>query len=184
MTDRDPDNIALHTEPSHRTLVLNASYEPMMVIGWQRAITMVYLEKAEPIAHYDRHICSVSTRVLLPAVVRLHRRTPRRKFAIRFSRTNVYARDKSTCQYCGEVCPTNELTYDHVIPKVLGGKTGWQNIVTCCVPCNREKGGRTPEQAGMRLLKPPTRPNWLPVIGRSLLSNNPPEAWRPFLWHV
>ena len=76
-----------------------------------------------------------------------------------FSRANIYARDEHKCQYCGDGYPTGELTFDHVVPVAHGGRKDWENIVTCCITCNRRKGGRTPEQAGMRLMRPPKRPS-------------------------
>ena len=76
-----------------------------------------------------------------------------------FSRANIYARDEHSCQYCGRRFPTSELTFDHVVPVAQGGRKDWENIVTCCVSCNRRKGGRTPEEAGMRLVRPPKRPH-------------------------
>lgn len=184
MYETDLDDFHHPEDAQERTLVLNASYEPMMVVNWRRAIALIWLEKVETLAHYDRQIVSVSARVPMPAVVRLHRQVPRRKLSVRFSRSNVYARDRSTCQYCGVRFSPADLTYDHVIPRSRGGKTSWTNIVTCCVGCNRIKGNRTPDQAGMRLLRPPAVPDWLPVVGRSLATREPPEAWKPFLWNT
>jgi len=184
MDELDPEDPPHSEDNQQRTLVLNASYEPMMVVNWRRAIVLIWLEKGEALAHYDRHIVTVASHYPMPAVVRLHRQVPRRKLGVRFSRANVYARDRSTCQYCGVDFPPARLTYDHVVPRSRGGKTSWTNIVTCCVECNRAKGNRTPEQANMRLLRPPAIPTWLPVVGRSLVSREPPEAWKPFLWNT
>ncbi|HEY5907466.1 MAG TPA: HNH endonuclease, partial [Vicinamibacteria bacterium] len=136
------------------TLVLNATYEPLRIVSWQKAITLLFQGKVEVLAHYDREIRGVTVRVKLPSVLRLLRHVRmKRPFAeVPFSRPNVYARDDYRCQYCGDRFPTSELTFDHVIPVARAGHKGWDNIVTCCVACNRKKGDRTPEQAGMKLV--------------------------------
>jgi 5-methylcytosine-specific restriction endonuclease McrA len=99
---------------------------------------------------------------------------------VRYSRVNVFARDKFTCQYCGERPHRSELNLDHVIPRALGGRTTWENVVCSCVECNRRKGGRTPQQARLRLKRIPAKPRWTPLmnhIGSSVRYNE----WRPFL---
>jgi 5-methylcytosine-specific restriction endonuclease McrA len=122
----------------------------------------------------------------MPAVVRLLRFIRRKRPQVSFSRRNLFARDASSCQYCGGARETGELTYDHVVPRSMGGKTDWANIVTCCIECNRRKGGRTPEQAGMRLLRAPRRPDRLPgVLTVTINLSSAPDAWRDFLyWNV
>jgi len=132
-----------------RVLLLNATYEPLRVISWKRAITLLTLDKVEVLETYDRVVRSVTLAIRLPAVVRLIHLVRFRKHTIRFSRENIYIRDKYQCQYCAESKHASDLTYDHVIPKSRGGKTAWENIVTCCLPCNKKKGGRTPKQARM-----------------------------------
>jgi hypothetical protein len=102
--------------------------------------------------------------VKVPAVVRLLRAFRRRRQRVKFSRVNIYARDKYTCQYCREVRAIGELTYDHVVPRRLGGRTEWTNIVTACQDCNLRKGARTPEQAGMALKARPICPDWVPAV--------------------
>ena len=169
-----------------RTLLLNSTYEPLKVIPWQRAVTLLWLGKVEVIRTYDRDVRSVTFKIRMPAVVRLLRFIRRKRPQISFSRRNLFARDASTCQYCGARRETSELTYDHVVPRSLGGKTDWANIVTCCIDCNRRKGGRTPEQAGMRLLRAPRRPERLPgVLTVTVSVQSAPDAWRDFLyWNV
>jgi 5-methylcytosine-specific restriction endonuclease McrA len=171
---------------SARTLLLNSTYEPLKVITWQRAVTLLWLGKVEVIRHYDRDIRSVTFKIRMPAVVRLLRFIRRKRQQISFSRKNLFARDDNSCQYCGQKRDSSELTYDHVVPRSLGGKTDWQNIVTCCIACNRRKGGRTPEQAGMRLLRHPRRPEKLPgVLTITIGLSSAPDAWRDFLyWNV
>src|SRR6188508_1274800 len=134
-----------------RTLLLNSTYEPLKVISWQRAVTLLWLGKVEVIRSYERDIRSVTFKIRMPAVVRLIRFVRRKRPQISFSRRNLFARDENTCQYCAKRFESPELTYDHVVPRSQGGKTEWTNIVTCCVDCNRRKGGRTPPQAGMHL---------------------------------
>jgi 5-methylcytosine-specific restriction endonuclease McrA len=96
---------------------------------------------------------------------------------VKFSRENVLSRDNYQCQYCGHRFPRRQLNYDHVIPRAQGGKTVWTNVVSSCIPCNSWKGGRTPKQAGMQLLKVPERPKWLPLKMPAVPLAKVPEAW-------
>src|SRR5215470_9232795 len=171
---------------SERTLLLNSSYEPLKVISWQRAVTLFVLGKVEVIREYDGFVRSISFKIRTPAVVRLLRFIRRKRPQVSFSRRNLFLRDDGHCQYCGGKKDTSDLTYDHVVPRSQGGRTEWTNIVTCCVDCNRRKGGRTPEQAGLRLLRVPKRPEHLPVVVTITIGvNTAPEAWRDFLyWNV
>jgi 5-methylcytosine-specific restriction endonuclease McrA len=93
-----------------------------------------------------------------------------------------FARDNHSCQYCGEGFSTNELTFDHVVPVAQGGRKDWENIVTCCVTCNRRKGGRTPAEAGMHLVRWPKRPASVPAIRITIGMRNAPDSWRDFLY--
>jgi 5-methylcytosine-specific restriction endonuclease McrA len=165
-----------------RTLLLSRAYEPLKVISWQRAITLLTLGKVEVIEHYDGFVRSSTVVIKIPSVVRLLNVFRRRKMVVKFSRVNIYARDKYRCQYCGERKPASDLTYDHVVPRNQNGKTEWLNIVTCCASCNLRKGGRTPEQAGMRLRTRPERPAWLPVMTIHVNPDNAPDAWRDYLY--
>lgn len=160
------------------TLLLNASYEPLSVISWQRAMTMFFLEKVEVVAEYeDRDVRSVSCTFRMPSIVRLLTYVKRRYFGIKFSRQNIYSRDAYTCQYCGKKAPQVELSLDHVVPRVRGGNASWENIVTCCVRCNRRKGGNTPEDAGMKLLSKPYKPSARNSIPFALNRTNTPQSW-------
>jgi 5-methylcytosine-specific restriction endonuclease McrA len=167
-----------------QTLVLNASYEPLRIVPWQKAITLLFQGKVEVVAVYDREIRGVTVRVRQPSVLRLLRRVRirRRAIAVPFSRDNVFLRDGHRCQYCGESLPAPELTFDHVVPVARGGHKGWDNIVTCCVPCNRLKGDRTPEEVGLRLAQRPRRPATLPVMAARHSLAQTPESWRDFLF--
>ena len=170
-----------------QTLLLNATYEPLKIVHWQKAVTLWVQGKVEIISVYDREVRSVSFTFRLPSVIRLLRRIRiRRKFDyVPFSRANIYARDNHSCQYCGDALATAELTFDHVIPVAQGGRKDWENIVTCCVSCNRKKGGRTPAEAGMRLLRAPRRPESAPAIRITVGLHNAPESWRDYLyWNV
>ncbi len=168
-----------------QVLLLNLSYEPLKVIDWKKAITLLCLGKVEVLEEYGRDIHSVSVTIRLPSVVRLLSLVKRPKRPVRFSRQNIYARDRHRCQYCGQRYPTEELTYDHVLPRSRGGKTEWKNIVTCCVTCNRKKGGKTPEEARMRLIRKPSRPTWVPAVRFTIGFKEIPTAWRDYLyWNV
>jgi 5-methylcytosine-specific restriction endonuclease McrA len=166
-------------------LLLNITYEPLRIINWKKAITMLCLGKVEVIEEYGREIHSVSFTVKLPSVVRLLRMVKRPKTPVKFSRQNIYARDRYRCQYCGDRFSTEDLTYDHVIPKSRGGRTQWKNIVTCCIDCNRKKGGRKPSEASMKLIRKPKRPAWVPAIRITLGYREIPQTWRDYLyWNV
>jgi 5-methylcytosine-specific restriction endonuclease McrA len=170
-----------------QTLLLNATYEPLKVVHWQKAVTLWCQGKVEIISVYDREVRSVSFTFKLPSVIRLLRyiRIRRAVDYVPFSRANIYARDGHTCQYCGESLPTSELTFDHVVPVAQGGTKDWENIVTCCIVCNRRKGGRTPQQAKMHLVRMPRRPAKSPALRITIGLRNTPETWRDYLyWNV
>ena len=170
-----------------QTLVLNATYEPLRVVPWQKAITLLFQGKVEVIANHDREIRGVTVRVKLPSVLRLFRRVRmKRTFSdVPFSRSNVYARDEYKCQYCAERLPPSELTFDHVLPVARGGRKTWDNIVTCCVTCNRTKGDRTPEEVGFALVRRPRKPPALPALTLSVGLKRTPASWRDYLfWDI
>ena len=170
------------TAEETRTLVLSQGYEPLKVISWQKAITLLTLGKIEVIEEYDRNIRSTSIVFKMPAVVRLVNAFKRHKKKVKFSRVNIFARDKYRCQYCGTKGKLAELTYDHVLPKSRGGKTTWKNIVTCCEPCNSKKRNQTPREAGMRLRKEPIQPNWVPSMTITIRKEYAPSAWASYLY--
>lgn len=168
---------------TEQTLLLNATYEPMDVLHWQRAMVLWAQGKVEIIETHDREVRAVTFSFKLPSVVRLLRfvRSKRRP-VVQFTRANIYTRDGYTCQYCRQSFPTQELTFDHVIPVSRGGPRNWENIVTCCLKCNRKKGSQTPEEAGMKLLRKPTRPNYTPIFRVTIGVRKTPESWRSFLY--
>ncbi len=157
-----------------QTLVLDQTYAPVEVIGWQRAIQLWFLGKCEILEEYDQELHSTFFVIKMPSVVRLLRRFRRQSKSVKFSRLNIYGRDDYTCQYCGKRRLFSGLTYDHVTPRAQGGKTTWSNIVTACAACNTQKGGRTPSQARMRLLRTPAQPKDTPAIVITRI----PDAWR------
>ena len=168
-----------------QVLLLNITFEPLKVINWKKAIIMLTLGKVEVIEQYTREVHSVSFAIKLPAVVRLLRFVKRPKIPVRFSRQNIYIRDDYKCQYCGKRLTPDELTWDHVLPRAHGGKTEWKNVVTCCIKCNRKKGGRLPSEASMVLIKKPGIPEWLPILKVTLRFKHTPQSWRDYIyWNV
>src|SRR5690242_12244567 len=140
-------------------LVLNAdyrplSYYPLSLWSWQDAIKAVFLDRVNILAEYDRAVRSPSFEMRIPSVVSLKTYIkPARNPA--FTRFNVFLRDRFECQYCGD---PRDLTFDHVIPRSRGGRTTWENVVTACSPCNLEKGGQLPRDAGMHPRQRPRQP--------------------------
>ena len=106
---------------------------------------------------------------------------------VRFNRRNIFVRDRSRCQYCGKVKPQRDLNLDHVMPQSRGGKSTWDNVVCACIRCNTKKGNRTPDEAGMRLIRAPKKPAGHPLL-RARWMGRFPEEWRTFLdeayWNV
>jgi len=177
-------------------LVLNRYYQPVHVTSVKRALSLLYQGVARAIDHQYRlyefadwaalsaanhdAISTVSRRIRIPRVLVLSAYELLPKGRVRFSRLNIYARDVDTCQYCGRQLPRSELNLDHVQPRSQGGKTNWENVVCSCLPCNLRKGGRTPEQARMRLFKKPVRPRWTPFF-RTASKRVTYREWLPFL---
>jgi 5-methylcytosine-specific restriction endonuclease McrA len=164
------------------TLVLDQGYQPVKIVPWQRAVTLLFLGKCEIISEYDGFIRSTSLVIKVPSVVRLLNAFRRHKKPVKFSRINIYGRDRYSCQYCGAKKAIGDLTYDHVVPRAQGGKTTWANIATCCEDCNRRKANRTPEQAGMKLRKVPVQPTASPVLVVTVSRESVPDAWRDYLY--
>lgn len=164
-----------------RTLVLNAGYEPVQLVSWQKALCLVISSKAEIVAAYDHCVRTVSSAFPLPSVVRLTRyvRIVKRISWARCTRRNVLLRDQYQCQYCGVECRPGTITIDHVVPRARGGRTVWDNVVAACHTCNRRKGDRSLEHSGFKLRRNPRRPAW-----RELIEEGQKDAvtdWMPFL---
>jgi 5-methylcytosine-specific restriction endonuclease McrA len=169
---------------SSRTLVLNQNYYPLGTITWERAVTLLFEEKADLIEEYDTEVIrSVSTSMQKPAVIRLRKWVKGKLVGVRFNKSNVHLRDKGRCQYCMQKVSESKSTYDHVIPKARGGKTDWNNIVTCCYPCNQKKDCRTPEEARMKLNAVPIKPKSLPIEQSFSVrwQDKLPEIWRNYV---
>lgn len=153
-----------------RTLVLSPWGDPNRIATWQEAICLIVLGKAIVEESYDvtEHDPATSQHwsIQIPAVVRVTTDVGYNKTSVKFSRSNVIARDRSRCCYCPPHSarkPARELTFDHVLPRSKGGKTTWLNIVMACRSCNRKKGSRTPQQAGMKMHFKPYTPESLPL---------------------
>jgi len=162
-------------------LFLDCDWQPMRVESWTRAVTDLFLGKIEVVEYScDRTIKGVTREYPMPAVVRVLRRFRRDRVAIKFSRINIYTRDRFACQYCGARFDAEDLTFDHVVPRSQGGRTSWENIVTACVPCNAHKANRTPREAQMHLLRRPAKPRFLPIVSVQMDVRHVPEEWRPY----
>jgi 5-methylcytosine-specific restriction endonuclease McrA len=159
-------------------LVLNANFEPINVCTTRRAVTLIISGKASLVLNGRGEVKTVSNTFPRPSIIRLDNMIRRPRPTVRLTKREVLRRDDYTCQYCGQ--RTLNLTIDHVIPRRLGGRHTWQNLVAACPPCNHRKGGRTTDQAQMRLLRPPIEPpaSAVYIFGRHLKEN---EDWLPFV---
>jgi len=194
-------------------LVLNKHYAAVRVVSARRAFCMLLKNIAEVVSMEDREYLSydfqswrelselrakyrrkdhewvrcVRFELAVPRIIRLlsYDRLPKRD--VKFTRRNIYARDNSRCQYCGERFPTSELSLDHVIPSSRGGASDWTNVVCCCTKCNVRKGGRSPAEAHMKLITPPVKPKRSPMVTLRLTSEKY-ASWKQFLnaayWNV
>ena len=136
-----------------KVLVLNASYEPLNICSWRRAVVLILKGKAESIEHNGKVLYG---NFPLPTVIRLRNYVKIPYKEISLSRRNVLHRDNYTCQYCGE--RRHDLTIDHIMPRSRGGIDSWENVVAACLKCNVKKGDRTPREAAMHLMTTPRRP--------------------------
>ena len=166
---------------SAKVLVLNHTFEPLQVCGARRAVVLVFSGKAERVEDSTRVIRSPSTAFLVPSVIRLQRyiRKPAEP-TIAFNKKNILKRDAHTCQYCGRN-GGERMTIDHVIPKSLGGRTVWENVVSACRGCNLKKGNKSLWEVGMHMLRKQAKPHSSSYLG--MLAHTPPhhESWRKYL---
>ncbi len=190
-------------------LVLNKHYMPIRIVGARRAFSLLFRELAEVVSleqgnysNYDFQswceasefrrrfepdghdwVSTVNFYVAVPRIIRLlfYDRLPRNE--VKFNRRNIFARDKNSCQYCGKRYPTCELSLDHVIPRSMGGKSVWENIVCACTTCNVKKGGRKPQQAGITLIRKPVKPKRNPLV-HIHLGHPRYSSWKQFLDHA
>jgi hypothetical protein len=206
-------NSAAPSALDSHVLVLNKHYMALRVVTARRAMALLFRRIGEIVSiedqqwqsydfeswrdlsevrarfERDRHewIPCVKFEIAVPRIIRLlfYDRLPRRP--VKFNRRNIFARDRNRCQYCGKIYPLSELSLDHVIPRSRGGHSDWTNIVCCCVGCNVRKGGRTPEEAHLRLISEPVRPDRSPTVTLRLTSEKY-ASWRQFLdgayWNV
>ena len=138
-------------------LVLNQNYEPLNVCRARRAVVLLYESKAEMLENGVGYIQAVNRAFQVPSVIRLPYLVKRPfRTGRKLTRLEVFNRDRYSCQYCGQ--QTRQLTLDHIIPRFRGGPHTWQNLVSACTPCNRRKAGKTLEEAGMKLRRPPAAP--------------------------
>ena len=185
MNELSDQNISLEKCPA---LVLNAdyrplSYYPLSLWSWQDSVKSVFLDRVSIVSYYERTIRSPSFSMKLPSVIAL-------KSYIRpltnpnFTRFNVFLRDRFSCQYCGTRFPTQELTFDHVIPRSRGGLTEWTNVVAACSACNLRKANKLVREAGMKMHRKPVQPSnhLLQEVGRAFPPNYLHESWRDFLY--
>lgn len=178
-------------------LVLNRSFFPVNVTSLKYAFCMLYRGAAKAVddqyktfdyeswsqiavEQSQEAIGLVNSLIKIPWVVMLvaYDRIP--KTQVRFTRANIFARDRNACQYCGMTFTRSDLSIDHVIPRSYGGISVWGNVVCCCFSCNKKKGGKTPKQAGMKLLAPPHKPRWTP-LNRVSYHDLKRKEWLPFL---
>ncbi len=159
-------------------LVLNQNYQAIGVCSVQRAFILVYLRKAEMLSELaDKKLHSISQSFSFPSVIRLNRyiNIPYKK--VNLSRYNIFKRDGNRCVYCNS---SEGLTIDHVVPRSMGGRDSWENLVTACQKCNARKGNMTPEQADMRMRSEPFRPSF--VMFLSNYHGVVREDWKPYLY--
>jgi len=186
-------------------LVLNRLYMAVRVINARRAFSLLFRNLAEVIsvedgkyASYDFEswnelsnyrdampddtdwVQTVRAQIAVPRIIRLFGYDRLPKQSVKLNRRNIYARDRNICQYCGDKFPTSELSIDHVKPRSQGGQSSWQNLVCSCVGCNSRKGGRTPKQAHMHLIREPVQPRRNPVINLRL-GQDKYACWQAFL---
>jgi 5-methylcytosine-specific restriction endonuclease McrA len=195
-------------------LVLNRMFMAVHVISVKRAFCLLCKELAEVVSLEDGQFATYdfetwrelseyrlanfrqedddwvrtgSCSIQVPRVIRLFAYDKLPKQTVKFNRRNIFARDGNQCQYCGKRFPTSELSLDHIIPRSQGGLTSWENIVCACVSCNVRKGGRTPKQAHLALIRPPVKPKRSPLLSLKLTQQKY-RSWQAFLdtayWEV
>jgi 5-methylcytosine-specific restriction endonuclease McrA len=162
---------------SRSVLILNGHYEPLTVCQARRALVLVLLGRAEMVQASDHVVRSPVAAFPVPSIIRVLRAVRPHRRAVALTKKNVLKRDGHRCQYCGAT--HGKMTTDHVVPRSRGGAESWRNLVCACAACNRRKGNRTPQQAGMQLLRPPSVPRGLGAV--ALLGALPDPCWGDFL---
>lgn len=165
--------------PRHDVLLLNANYEPLNVCNLRRAMSLMLLGKVEVLEESPVEVSTSGGRVQVPSIMRMRYQVRRPIPRLRLSRHSILARDNYTCQYCGS---KRDLTIDHVLPRWCGGPQTWDNLVTCCRKCNLKKADKTPQQAGMKLRKPPKQPHYIPYLSlQNYLRAQQRRDWTDYL---
>ncbi|MCA0204882.1 HNH endonuclease [Pararhodobacter sp.] len=166
-------------------LVLNAdyrplSYYPLSLWPWQEAVKAVWMDRVTIAAEYEQTVRSQRMEMRIPSVVVLKDYVKPRK-RVAFTRFNLFLRDEFACQYCGS---RHDLTFDHVVPRAMGGVTSWENVVAACAPCNLRKGSKSLRHSGLSLQRPPHRPSSAELIdkGRRFPPNHLHESWADYLY--
>ncbi|MBI4185351.1 MAG: HNH endonuclease [Proteobacteria bacterium] len=169
-------------------LVLNAdfrplSYFPLSIWSWQDALKAVFLKRVNVVSEYERRVRSPSAEFRVPSVISLKTYVPHARYPA-FTRFNVFLRDRFDCQYCGGRFEPRDLTFDHVVPRSLGGRTTWSNVVTACLDCNLKKGNRLPRAARLFPLRLPREPTTFELQdnGRAFPPDELHESWRDYLY--
>ena len=164
-----------------RTLVLTPQMKRHSFYDFERAIVAALRKTVYVLAEYEDTVSSPSVTMHVPAVVQLRHWVSPHKFGVRFTRSNLYARDNYTCCYCNKQFGRKELTYDHVVPKKRGGQCNFKNIVAACKKCNLRKGARTPDEAKMKMHFKPYEPESLLHVHPMEMPEKTHELWEPFL---
>lgn len=190
----------------YRTLILTQQYSPHEIVDWKDSLARIFNGKVDVVSQYSEVLTKISRRHLadfpelcrslrmvmgmdvdsveinVPAVVVLRKPVHfNRSKEVRYNKLSLALRDRFTCQYCGGKFSLSDLTKDHVVPRDLGGRSTWENVVMACQPCNSRKANLTLEKSGLRLLKKPVKPKTLPVVGLQIDYSTAPEEWKPFL---
>jgi 5-methylcytosine-specific restriction endonuclease McrA len=199
----------MNTSLNQHVLVLNRLWQAVNVCTARRALTLLFQGQAQVVvnsddgefrtfdfeewrdvsenAPHEESVHAISFRIRVPRIILLliYDRLPKKE--VKFTRHNIFERDKNLCQYCGGEFDRKDLNLDHVIPRDRGGPTTWENIVCSCIECNTRKANRTPQEAGMHLVRKPKRPKWRPFVQISF-SLNQHDSWRHFIdlayWNV
>jgi 5-methylcytosine-specific restriction endonuclease McrA len=164
-----------------KTLLLSSNYLPIQVLHWQQAVKLKYEGIATVVLEYADELRGASVTWKWPAVMRLVAQNREGRRAVRFSRLNVYQRDRFHCQYCRRKFTFTELTFDHVIPRRRGGRTEWTNIVAACRPCNSRKGHQSCDESGLFPWHRPVRPKSLPAPTPRIDPATAPPEWDGFV---
>ena len=200
-------NTSANTALDSSVLVLNKLFMAVHIISVRRAFCLLCKELAEVVSQEDgqfstydfetwrevsefraRHfrqedddwVRTANSEIQVPRVIRLLTYEKLPKQTVKFNRRNIFARDHNQCQYCGKKFSTTELSLDHVTPRSQGGQSTWDNIVCACINCNVRKGGRTPKQAHMTLIRKPEKPKRSPLLNLKLTLNKY-QSWKTFL---